>query len=257
MSIRRAPLAVAALLVPLAFGSGRAADHLLSGTKLVVKNPRAGAAANKVVHLGRDAAVAVTPAGGAGDPQCSGPDGGGTSSLRVVAAGGAGDVTIPLPCAGWSTNRANSLYRYKDATGATCKVVLVKGGVLVKAVCRGTHVALDVGGSMAPVAVVTTLNGERYCTEFGGVAVRDGSDGKTFLHRDAAAPAGCPTTTTSSTTSTTVCVPSCPPCVRGTVSDGCGGTCLANCTGLCCATACCSPSQLCCEPGLCANFACP
>ena len=63
---------------------------------------------------------------------------------------------------------------------------------LAKAICKGTQVAIDLNGSMAPVAVVTTLNTQVYCTEFGGLdVVKDGSDGKTFLHKNAPAPTSC------------------------------------------------------------------
>jgi Raf kinase inhibitor-like YbhB/YbcL family protein len=142
------------------------------------------------VHLGKDATVTVGPAGGTGDPQCTGAGGGG-GSVRIVASGGAGDVTIPLACSGWTTNGPNTLYKYKDTTNTTCTKVLVKNGVLVKAICKGSQIAIDLNGSMSPVAVVTTLNSQQYCTEFGGNLVHDGSDDKTFLRKDAPAPSAC------------------------------------------------------------------
>ena len=179
----------AALLVCAA--SGFAADEVLTGKKLLVKNPPSGAANNKVVHLAKDSTVDVLPAGSAGDPQCTGAGGGGTSSVRFKASGGAGDITIPLPCANWTTNGANSLYKYKDTSGASCKIVLVKNGVLAKAVCKGAQIAITDQAGMAPIGVVTTVNTERYCTSFGGTLKNDGSDGKTFLAKDATAPAAC------------------------------------------------------------------
>jgi phosphatidylethanolamine-binding protein (PEBP) family uncharacterized protein len=168
----------------------QAADQLIAGKKLLIKNPPSGAASNKVVHLGKDATITVDPAGGTGDPQCSGAGGGG-GSLRIVASGGAGDITIPLPCAGWTTNGTNTLYKYKDTSSTTCTKVLVKNGVLAKAICKGPQVAIDLNGSMSPVAVVTTLNSQQYCTEFGGNVVQDGSNDKTFLRKDAPAPSVC------------------------------------------------------------------
>ena len=187
-----APPFVGLALAALTFGDPtHAADQALLGKKLVIKNPPAGTTANKVVYLAKDPAVVVGAAGGAGDPQCSGLNGGG-GILRVLASGGAGEVTIPLPCDGWTTNAANTRYRYKDPTGATCKVVLVKAGVLTKTVCKGPQLAIDVSGDTAPVTVVATLNTEQYCSVFGGTATKNGSDDVTLLHRDAAAPAGCP-----------------------------------------------------------------
>jgi hypothetical protein len=171
--------------------SGHAMAEELTGKKLLVKNPPSGAANNKIVHLSKDASLDVLPAGSVGDPQCTGAGGGGSSSLRVKASGAAGDITIALPCANWSTNGANSQYKYKDSSGASCTIVLVKDGKLAKAVCKGTQVAVTVQAGMAPVDVVTTLNTERYCTSFGGTLKKDGSDGKTFLAKDAPAPADC------------------------------------------------------------------
>jgi hypothetical protein len=184
-------------------GSASAADQAIVGKKLVIKNPLSGTANNRVLHLAKDPNINVGIAGSAGDPQCSGAGGGGTSSLRIVASGGAGDITIPLPCGGWTTNGTNNLYRYRDTSGASCMVVVVKDGVLAKAVCKGSQVGIDLNGSMSPVTVVTTLNSEQYCTEFGGSVVKDGSDDKTFLRKGALAPVGCPTTTTTSTPPTT------------------------------------------------------
>jgi hypothetical protein len=168
--------------------SGYAADQELSGKKLLVKNVPSG---NKVVHLSKDVSVDVLPAGSAGDPQCTGAGGGGTSSIRIKASGGAGDVTIPLPCANWTTNGVNNLYKYKDTSQATCTIVMVKDGKLAKAICKGAQVAITDQAGMDPVGVVTTLNTERYCTSFGGTIKKDGSDGKTFLAKDAPAPSAC------------------------------------------------------------------
>ena len=190
MKIRGKAIGIGAMfLACTAFGFAAAEE--LTGKKLLVKNPPSGAANNKVVHLAKDSSVDVLPAGSAGDPQCTGAGGGGTSSVRFKASGGAGDITIPLPCANWTTNGANTLYKYQDTSGASCKIVLVKDGVLAKAVCKGTQIAITDQAGMAPVDVVTTLNTERYCTSFGGTLKKDGSDGKTFLAKDATAPTEC------------------------------------------------------------------
>jgi hypothetical protein len=190
MKMRGKAIGIGAALLFCA-ASGYAADQLLLGKKLLVKNPPSGTTNNKAVHLAKDSTVVVLAAGSAGDPQCTGAGGGGASSIRFKASGGAGDVTIPLACTGWTTNGANSLYKYKDTSGATCKIVLVKNGVLAKAVCKGAQVAITDQAGMAPVGVVTTLNTERYCTSFGGTLKKDGSDGKTFLAKDAPAPSAC------------------------------------------------------------------
>jgi hypothetical protein len=128
-------------------------------------------------------------------------------------------VTILLPCSGWSA--AGTTYRYKDTSGSTCRLVLVRQGSLVKAVCKGPQVGIDLNGGMSPVSVVLTLNTEQYCTEFGGTAVRDGSDDHVFLRRQASPPAACPTTTTTSTsTSSTILPPACSGDPCGSCGDG-------------------------------------
>jgi len=170
-------------------GGAFAADQLLTGKKLLIKNPPSGVSKNKTVHLSKDPAITIGAAGGTGDPTCGGAGGGG-GSITLAASGGAGSVTITLPCANWSTNPPNNQYKYHDSTKTTCTTVLVKPGKLAKAVCQGTQVAIDLqeDGDTAPVAVAIRLNQDRYCTNFGGTVKKDGSDGKTFLHLDA--PAG-------------------------------------------------------------------
>jgi len=192
--ITRPSLLALAVLSTALIGPGAAhgADRLIFGGKLLIKNPPAGAASNKLIHVGKGPNIAIGAAGSAGDPTCSGAGGGGTSSLRIVTSGGAGEVTIPLPCGGWSTNESNNLYKYKDNTGATCTQVLVKQGALAKAVCKGSQVAIDLNSGMSPVAVDLRLNGDHFCTEFGGEVVQSGANDKTFLRKDASPPTGCP-----------------------------------------------------------------
>ena len=89
-------LALRSFTLVLFLGSpAGAADQLLFGKKLLIKNVPSDAAGNTIVHLGKDPSITVGLAGGFGDPQCTGAGGGGTSSLRIMASGGAGDVTIP------------------------------------------------------------------------------------------------------------------------------------------------------------------
>jgi hypothetical protein len=132
------------------------------------------------------------------DPRCV-PDGSGAGgSLRVTGLGG--DVTITLPCTGWSRNAAGTRYHYKDTTGATCKVVLLKDGVLEKAVCKGAQVAYTLGMAQGDVVVVVSTGPaatrRAYCASFGpgtgAVVVKDGSDGVTYKALNASAPASCP-----------------------------------------------------------------
>jgi len=200
-------LAATLALLLLAAGNGVASESLVAGKKLLLKTPASGAAGNRVVHIGTGAMITVGVEGGAGDPRCVGAGNGGASSLRIATTGG-DDVTIPLPCYGWSLNGAKNAYRYKDPNGGPCKLVMVKDGALVKAVCKGPQLAIGLGPGVAPVSVVTTLNTDRFCATYGGTVVHDGSDGATLLHKDAAVAASCATTTSttpvSGTTSTTL-----------------------------------------------------
>jgi len=200
-------LAATLALLFLAAGNGGASESLVAGKKLLLKTPASGVAGNRVVHIGTGAMIAVGVEGGAGDPRCVGAGSGGASSLRIATTGG-GDVTLPLPCYGWSLNGAKNAYRYKDPNGGPCKLVMVKDGALVKAVCKGPQLAIGLGPGVAPVSVVTTLNTDRFCATYGGTVIHDGSDGATLLHKDAAVAASCATTTSttpvSGTTSTTL-----------------------------------------------------
>jgi len=260
-----APLVALALLLATAV-AGRAGEYTVAGKKLLLKTPASGASANRVVHIGTGAAITVGQEGGAGDPRCVGAGDGGTSSLRITTTGGS--TTIPLPCVRWSLSGAKNAYRYTDSTGETCKLVLVKNGALVKAVCKGEQIALALASGMAPVSVITQLNTDVFCAEYGGTAVHDGSNGATFLHKAAPAPASCPTTTTSTTvttgtTSTTLgcCILYAGQCTwstsefqcildggaamgeAGTVCDGVSGNCLPTA----------SPGYCCAYPGLCTS----
>jgi hypothetical protein len=169
----------------------------LSGKKLLIKNPAAGPPKNKLVLLSKDTAIAA-PSGVEEDPRCA-PVGSGTpqagATLRIVGAGG--DFTLDLPCVGWTANADNTKYSYRDATGATCKRVLLQDGRQLKAVCKGSQIAYALGAAQGDVSVVMTM-GERlrYCATFGAATLadvkRDGSDGRTYKALDAAAPAICP-----------------------------------------------------------------
>jgi hypothetical protein len=193
MRLRIGTLTLAIVMASLASPMWASAmpDQLLLGKKLLIKNPRYPNHPNKVIHLVKDDTIAIDVTGTDGDPTCDGlADGGG--SLRLKASGGAGDATITLPCANWSTNSSNTIYKYKNLKGNTCETVVVKPGAYIKAICIGAQVAIDLNGSMAPVDVVMTLNSSRYCTRFGGTIVKeDGSNERRFLHKDAPSPGVC------------------------------------------------------------------
>jgi hypothetical protein len=246
-----------ALLV-LAVGIGRTAEYGVTGKKLLLRTPGGGPAGNRIVHLGTGDGIVVGQEGSAGDPRCVGVGSGGTSSLRLTTAGAT--VEIPLPCYGWSLNGSKTAYTYKDPSGATCKLVLVRNGALAKAICKGPQLGVALGPGVAPVTAVLKLNADVFCATYGGTVIHDGSDGTKLLHRDAPAPVSCPsttsTTTTGQTTSTTLacCIlyagqctwsPSEYACIvgggvsigePGSACDGVSGNCIAAPDpGYCCA----------------------
>ena len=188
MRRRMTGIAIATALVLSASHAG-AADQLIIGKKLLIKN-NADTSKNKVVFLAKDASIAQ-PSGGTEDPTVGG------GSLTVSDIETLESFTIPLPAGGWTTN-GNGLFKYKDSTGATCKIVLVKDNKLIKAVCKGTQVAYDLGAAQNAVRVVlsTGTAPNRYCTTFssarGCIVTKDGSDDKTYLAKNCTnAPSGC------------------------------------------------------------------
>ena len=187
-----------AAALALCGGSAFAVDQLISGKKLLITNPPSGAANNKIVYLSKDATIA-NPGGATEDPRCT-PDGSDNAALVVSSSTTSESVSIALPCANWTVNGAGTLWKYKDTSGASCKIVLIKGGKLQKAVCKGTQVAFDLGIDQVNVAlkVRTGTTPRQWCTAFNGLTagctvVKNGSDDKKYLAKNCTtAPASCP-----------------------------------------------------------------
>jgi hypothetical protein len=169
----------------------------LGGKKILIKTPPSGPAKNKVVVLSKDASIA-TPGDLAGDPRCSPLGSGSGGRLRVQGPGG--DFTIDLPCAGWTADAERTKFTYRDATGATCKIVKLKQGKLLKAVCAGAQVAYTLGAAQDEVraSLVTGDSGapSAHCMLFSaGTAAdiaSDGTNGRTYKALGAGAPSFCP-----------------------------------------------------------------
>jgi hypothetical protein len=183
-------VAIGAAFLFLCGGFAHAANELITGKKLLIKNSGGG---NKVVYLSKDTSITTAAAAGTGDPRCSGAGGGG-GALRVRGQGG--DFTITLPCADWSANGPETLYKFHDSTQATCTIVQVKNGTLVKAICKGAQVAYTLGTAQGNVDVTVRTGSapQRYCATFGPPptqVVKDGSDGKTYLAKSSPAPGSC------------------------------------------------------------------
>jgi hypothetical protein len=188
-----------AAALALCGGSAFAADQLITGKKLLITNPGGVSGANnKIVYLSKDTDIAL-PASVAQDPRCS-PDGANVDSVLIVSSAASGEsASINLPCANWTVNGAGNLYKYKDTTGATCKIVLIKAGKLEKAVCKGTQVSYDLSADQVSVDVkLRTGTALQYCATFnaapaGCSVVKNGSDEKKYLAKNCTADAlACP-----------------------------------------------------------------
>ena len=186
-----------AAALALCGGSAFAVDQLISGKKLLILNPPSGTQNNKIVYLSKDNSIAL-PGGALEDPRCV-PDG--TNNAQLTVTTGAGEsASIALPCANWTVNGAGNLYKYKDSSGLTCKIVLIKAGKLQKAVCKGAQVTIDLttppqDQGAVDVVVRTGTAPRRWCAEFDGTdctVVKNGSDGKKYLAKNCTAgPAAC------------------------------------------------------------------
>ena len=183
-----------AAALALCGGSAFAVDQLLVGKKLLITNPPSGTTNNKIVFLSKDTSIAL-PASALEDPRC--PTNGSDNAQLTVSSVATGEsASIALPCANWTVNGAGTLYKYKDTSGASCKIVIVKGGKLVKAVCKGTQVSYDLGADQVSIDVVLRTGSapRRYCTAFnaapaGCSVVKNGSDDKKYLAKNCTAAA--------------------------------------------------------------------
>jgi hypothetical protein len=191
---------VLAAAVALSGADALAADQLVAGKKLLIKNPASGPANNKIVYLSKDPAIA-RPSGVSEDPRCT-PDGtvlpGGASAVLTVTGTPSGEsFSIPLTCNIWSVNAAGDTFRYRDYGGGTCKIVIVKNGKLVKAVCKGPQVSYDLGIAETNVDVVLrTGPTNRYCSTFNATTAgcqvpRNGSNDKSYVARNCTSAPAC------------------------------------------------------------------
>lgn len=187
-------------------GWAYAADQTVVGRKLLIKNKVPDdESKNQIVFFSEDGSIAAGALGSDEDPTCGGAGGGGGTASFTSPTSGQSHST-PLPCQNWkiigkaTPGEIPTGYRYSDGEldDGTCKVVSITHQNLVKAVCSGkgpTNLDYDLqqGTSQDPVRVVITAGSapRRYCASLGGTVKRDGDDGKTFLAKDAGAPASC------------------------------------------------------------------
>ena len=225
--------ASALLLGLLSAGPTVAADRVILGTRILVRDPGASEDTRRVQIVGRETATDV--------PAISDPTAGG-ATLTVIANGATDSaVAFALDPGGWSALGTTG-FRYVGPTGADedpVRRLVIKrtpGGVaLVKLLLRGNvgtqPLAVvppspgDEGGLVLDVA-----GGDRYCVKLGGAAggTEQQDTASSWKIVGATAEDGCPTppstTSTSSTTSTTATLP--PGCGNNQLDPGeqCDGT---------------------------------
>ena len=183
-----AAVGFAALIVAQAMPAF-AADQVFKGKKLLIKNKATDPTKNKTVILIKDPGV-VAP----GVQPITG---------KVCIVGSSNDSTLDVTDdtdpGEWTTIGGG--FKYKKGAGLPgdpCKVVLIKGGKLAKAVCKGTDVDYPVtdGG---PIRIAIVAGTEKYCASFGDpmdpggcTESKDGADGKTYLSKNCTAVGTCP-----------------------------------------------------------------
>ena len=183
-----AALGFAALVVSRAMPAF-AADQPVLGKKLLIKN-NTDPTKNKTVILIKADAALGGPITAPGDQPVTG---------KVCVVGASNDSTLDVTDDGdpgeWATIGGG--FKYKKGAGTAgdpCKVVLIKGGKLVKAVCKGVDVDYDVNNG-GPINVALKAGGEKYCAAFGVTGgctdTKDGSDGKTYLSKNCTLDGNC------------------------------------------------------------------
>jgi cysteine-rich repeat protein len=158
----------------------------IGAKKLLLRTPRSGPDGNALALVSDDTGLEAPQSPGE-DPRCP-PLGTGmlVAGATLSVDGLGGSFSIALPCVNWSANGAGTRYRYRDATGATCKSVLVQDGRL-RALCKGPQVAYALGAAQSEVQVSLatgdSATARRYCFTFGpstATVVRDGTNGRNY-----------------------------------------------------------------------------
>jgi hypothetical protein len=180
-------------------GRRYAVPQLLAAKRLVIKNTVPDQAIRtRGLAVSRDPTIEAGTAGGPADPRAAG------GTVRFISDTSGQDTgPLPLPAANWrplGPTGAPTGWRYTDREqdDGPCRTVIVKRGRLAKAVCSGRNPLsplpfdLTAGTDQGRVGLVLIVATRAYCLGLEAVAGKDGSDGKTFLGRDAAAPAACP-----------------------------------------------------------------
>lgn len=191
MRTTRTALGLAAGVAALAAGLAAAADQLILGKVLLVREPKATPASRVVKVVAREVASPNTVVG---DPTVSG------ATARIIVHGATGsDATFTLPAAGWIAKPAG--YKYKDPGGTYGPV---KAAAINKTGTTVFHLKIVALGALGPVPIVlpdpgtdgglvlAIQGGDTYCSNFGGTAGGQVVDvGKKFKIRKPTAATAC------------------------------------------------------------------
>lgn len=200
--------AVMSVVLLLAGSAAHAADHGITGKRLLLKG-----GTSELVVKSKDPSFSI-----AGSSPVGGSDSSITFDNRIDPP-----VTLNLPANLWSANGAGTLFKYKNAAApdgpSMVKAVKLKPGLL-KVVAKGLPFSVPYTGSFgsASIGVVLSLDGgnDRYCMTFTGTG-----DGDKFLVKDA--PIGtCQLCGDTVREGTEIC--------DGADAPTCPGSCQPNCT---------------------------
>ena len=143
-----------ALVLALTAAARTDAASLVGGSRLTITNKIPDdSAKNRLSCLAKGDAIVVPSPGSSGDPTCVGAGGGGGSiTFRSPSSGQT--VTSPLPCANWHSVKGGSGYRYLDREldDGPCRVIEVKQGKLLRALCHGRGATRGLRRPVAPHA---------------------------------------------------------------------------------------------------------
>jgi len=180
----------------------------IAGSRLLIRNKLPDDEnKNEIVLVAKDNNVTAGAIGSGSDPRCTDAGGSGSGGTLIVSSQVCGQAhATSLPCQDWTLVGKNpgvgsipKGYKYTDGEldDGTCKVIVIRNGRRVKALCLGkgpTRLDYDLqeGRAQAPVDVVLTAGTQSYCAEFGGSIKKDGTNGKVFKAINASPPSVCP-----------------------------------------------------------------
>lgn len=160
----------------------------ITGRKLLIRTPPGDPAGNSITFVSTDP-ILESPQTVFDDPRCPPVGSGSTTlgaSLRVIGDGG--NFTVDMPCVNWTANATGTRYRYRDATGTSCRSVVLRHGRVLKVSCKGPQVDYALGTAQGDIRVVLSTGNpatnHKYCATFGPQTAttvhRDGSDGRSY-----------------------------------------------------------------------------